>query len=253
MHGGRIEARSDGLDRGSEFLIYLPMMSDSQRRASKTTPLQSSQSPVSARRILIVDDTRAAGYVLGKLLETMGQQVRTVTDASEALESVRRERPDVVISDIGMPNIDGYELARRLREAPDSERLILVALTGYGQEADKQQAKAAGFDYHLVKPLSLEALQDLLATLPTPLPIRNAPPIALELESRPLRPKPALCAEPIGTSIKTKQAEARKRCTDASTQQELTECTPVECLCNRQIERVRQRLGFLLLPSKGAA
>ena len=96
----------------------------------------------------------------------MGQQVCTATDATEALESVRRERPDLVISDIGMPNIDGYELARRLRKEPDSERLILVALTGYGQETDKQQAKAAGFDYHLVKPVSLEALQALLASLP---------------------------------------------------------------------------------------
>ena len=162
MHGGRIEAHSEGLDRGSEFLVYLPTMSDSQRRPALTPPLRSSQSSFPCRRILVVDDTRASGYVLGRLLETMGQQVCTATDATEALESVRRERPDLVISDIGMPNIDGYELARRLRKEPDSERLILVALTGYGQETDKQQAKAAGFDYHLVKPVSLEALQALL-------------------------------------------------------------------------------------------
>ena len=96
----------------------------------------------------------------------MGQQVYSATDATEALECVRRECPDVVISDIGMPDIDGYELARRLRKEPDSERLILVALTGYGQETDKQRAKAAGFDYHLVKPVGLEALQALLASLP---------------------------------------------------------------------------------------
>jgi CheY-like chemotaxis protein len=166
MHGGRIEAHSEGLDRGSVFLVYLPMMRDSQRQPALAPPLRSSQLSVPRRRILIVDDTRSAGYVLGRLLETMGQQVCTATDATEALEIVRRECPDLVISDIGMPNIDGYELARRLRKEPESERLILVALTGYGQETDKQRAKAAGFDYHLVKPVSLETLQALLASLP---------------------------------------------------------------------------------------
>ena len=132
------------------------------------------------RRILIVDDARAAGYVLGKLLERMGQQVRTATDAAAAMESVHAERPDLVISDIAMPKIDGYELARRLRKEPGLEGLLLVALTGYGQDSDKQRAKEAGFDYHLVKPVSLEALEDLLSSLP-------APPVAVgrdkELES----------------------------------------------------------------------
>ena len=164
-HGGRIEAHSEGLDRGSEFLVYIPMMLDSQRHVP-LKPLRTDQSAVPSRKILIVDDTRAAGYVLGRLLEKMGQQVCSATDATEALESVRRECPDVVISDIGMPDIDGYELARRLRKEPHSERLILVALTGYGQETDKQRAKAAGFDYHLVKPVGLEALQALLGSLP---------------------------------------------------------------------------------------
>jgi PAS domain S-box-containing protein len=166
MHGGRIEARSDGPDRGSEFLVYLPMMGDSQRRSALTSPIRGSRTPVTRRRILIVDDARAAGYVLGKLLERMGQEVRTATDAAAALESVRAERPDLVISDIAMPKIDGYELAQRLRNEPDLEGLLLVALTGYGQDSDKQRAKEAGFDYHLVKPVSLEALEDLLASLP---------------------------------------------------------------------------------------
>ena len=164
-HGGRIEARSEGLGRGSEFLVYIPMVLDSQCHVP-LTPLRPEQAAIPSRRILIVDDTRAAGYVLGRLLEKMGQQVCTATDAAEALECVRREHPDVVISDIGMPGIDGYELARRLRKEPHSERLILVALTGYGQATDKQRAKAAGFDYHLVKPVGLEALQALLASLP---------------------------------------------------------------------------------------
>ena len=173
MHGGRIVARSNGPDQGSEFVVYLPMLRDSQRRPALTSPKQSSRRSVPCRRILVVDDMLAAGYVLGKLLETMGQQILTATNAAEALESARRERPDLVISDIGMPNMDGYELARRLRKEPGLEGLLLVALTGYGQDSDKQRAKEAGFDYHLVKPVSLEALQDLLQSLPASLGMAN--------------------------------------------------------------------------------
>ncbi len=166
MHGGRIEAHSNGPDEGSEFIVYLPIMRDSQRHSAPMPPRQHSRTSVPRRQILVVDDTPAAGYVLGKLLETMGQQVRTVHDAATALEDVRRERPDLVISDIGMPNMDGYELARRLRKETGLGGLLLVALTGYAQDKDKQQAKQAGFDYHLVKPVSLDALQDLLSSLP---------------------------------------------------------------------------------------
>jgi hypothetical protein len=114
MHAGRIEVHSGGTDLGSEFLIYLPMVRDSLGHPPLKPALPSSQTSAPCRRILIVDDTRAAGYVLGKLLETMGQQVSNVTNAADALEKVRQEKPDLVISDIGMPNMDGYELARRL-------------------------------------------------------------------------------------------------------------------------------------------
>jgi CheY-like chemotaxis protein len=166
MHGGRIEAHSDGPDQGSEFVVYFPTMRESQRHSAPVTSLRSSPAPLSCRRILVVDDMRSAGYVLGKLLETMGQEVRTANNAMAALESVRRERPDLLISDIGMPGMDGYELARLLRQEPGLEGLPLVALTGYGQDSDKRRAKEAGFDYHLVKPVGLEALEDLLASLP---------------------------------------------------------------------------------------
>lgn len=166
MHGGRIEVHSDGSDQGSEFIVYLPLARHWQRRSAPATPSRGSRRSFSPRRILIVDDTRAAGYVLGKLLEKMGHQVRAVNDGAAALESVRSDRPDLVISDIAMPNMDGYELARHLREESGLEGLLLVALTGYGRDSDRQRATEAGFDYHLVKPVSLEALQDLLATLP---------------------------------------------------------------------------------------
>ena len=165
MHGGRIEAHSEGLDRGSEFLVYIPMMLDSQRHVRSNTIANWTIGRPESQNL---NRRRYASRRLcpWQVVGDDGTASLHCTDATAALESVRRERPDLVISDIGMPNIDGYELARRLRKEPDSERLILVALTGYGQETDKQRAKAAGFDYHLVKPVGLEALQALLASLP---------------------------------------------------------------------------------------
>jgi CheY-like chemotaxis protein len=100
----------------------------------------------------------------------MGQQVWTVHDGTAALEQVGRERPDIIISDIAMPHMDGYELARRLRQDPKRAGIVLVALTGYGQDGDRQRAQDAGFDHHLVKPVSLEALRGLLASLPASIP-----------------------------------------------------------------------------------
>lgn len=168
LHGGRIEAHSDGPGRGSEFIVRLPVLRDFQRRRVLEAPISKDHAPMPCLRILVVDDTRAAGYILCKLLEKLGQQVRFVDHAAAALESVRRERPDLVISDVAMPIMDGYELARRLRTEPGMEDLKLAALTGYGQASDRQLAEEAGFNYHLVKPVSLEAIEMLLTQLPAP-------------------------------------------------------------------------------------
>ncbi|HEV3418208.1 MAG TPA: PAS domain S-box protein [Pirellulales bacterium] len=162
LHGGRIEARSDGPGAGSEFIVHLPL---AVRPMIPITP-EDESIPLPTRRILIVDDAQAAIYVLGKLLEKMGQHVCAAQDSASALELARSDRPDVVISDIGMPNMDGCELARQLRKEPGLEGVILVALTGYEQDDDRRQTKDAGFDYHLVKPVSLAALQQLLANVP---------------------------------------------------------------------------------------
>jgi CheY-like chemotaxis protein len=169
MHGGRLEARSDGLGLGSEFLVYLP--TSCEERVAPTQPEQARQSAASHRRILIVDDSRSASFVLGKLLEKLGHEVRAAVGAASAMEIACSNWPDLVISDIAMPTIDGYEFARRLRKEPSLATLPLVALSGYGQDTDKQQSKEAGFDYHLVKPVSLETLTDLIASLP-PLSLR---------------------------------------------------------------------------------
>ena len=168
MHGGRIEAHSDGLGKGSNFVVTLPVTLHVPSPAMRAPTTQNRYAPLAKRRILVVDDMRDAGYVLGKLLESLGQQVQTVQDARAALECARREPPDVVISDIGMPNMDGYEFARRLRKEPGLEGVVLVALTGYGQEGDRRQVEEAGFDHHLIKPASIDALRELLASLSAP-------------------------------------------------------------------------------------
>jgi PAS domain S-box-containing protein len=169
MHGGRLEARSGGVGQGSEFLVRLPTTRDAPLPSMASSPRH--KPSVSRRRILIVDDSRAAAFVLGKLLEKLGHEVRIADGAPSAIEIACCQWPELVISDIGMPTIDGYELARRLRKMPGLEELKLVALTGYGQEKDMQLSREAGFDHHLVKPISLDALQDMLASLPPPLPV----------------------------------------------------------------------------------
>ena len=168
MHEGRIEAHSHGPGKGSEFVLYLPLPKDPAQAAIGAIAPPGDRVSLPARRILVVDDAPAAGYILGTLLEKIGQKVRTLNDPLSAWKAARAERPDVVFSDIGMPGMDGYELAQRLRNEPSLAGIVLVALTGYGQDNDRRRAKDAGFDHHLVKPVSFEALWDLLASLPPP-------------------------------------------------------------------------------------
>ena len=168
MHGGRIEARSEGLGKGSEFVVHLPLISSTAPPIVTAVAPRATARSLPSRKVLVVDDAPAALYALAELLTTMGQQVRTALDADSAIEQARTERPDMVISDIAMPGMDGYELARRLRQEPGLEPVVLVALTGYGQDSDKRQATAAGFNHHLVKPATMEALLSLLESLPAP-------------------------------------------------------------------------------------
>jgi PAS domain S-box-containing protein len=165
MHGGRIEARSEGTGCGSEFVVRLPLPTEMRRRTSNERSAPQPAATLPSRRVLVVDDAQAAGFVLARLLEKMGQRVTTAKDAFTALEIARRDKPEIVISDIGMPRMDGYQLAELLRREPGLEKIPLVALTGYGQESDKERAITAGFDFHLVKPVGLEVLQDLLRVI----------------------------------------------------------------------------------------
>jgi CheY-like chemotaxis protein len=166
LHGGRVACHSEGLGKGSTFIVQLPRLpEDGGARASgmETAPEQGRARPLD---ILVVDDNADAAFMLKILLEQWGHQVRVEHDASRALDSAARQAPDVALLDIGLPGMNGNELAQRLRARPDTAAVTLVAITGYGQERDRQRALAAGFDHHLVKPVNTEALGAVLDRVP---------------------------------------------------------------------------------------
>lgn len=159
MHGGTVEAKSGGPGQGSEFLVRLPLLAE--RVAAAGVPPR--PAPLPRRRILIVDDSRDGAESLAMLLRVLGAEVALAHTGRAALEAVAAWRPDVVLLDIGMPGMDGYEVARRIRADPDHRHISLIALTGWGQDEDRRRSSAAGFDHHLVKPADLDQLRQLLA------------------------------------------------------------------------------------------
>jgi CheY-like chemotaxis protein len=162
LHGGTIQARSAGPGRGSEFVLKLPVVTT---RAVNATAAPEPVPASAPRRILVADDNRDAVESLVLLLEIAGHEVHAAFDGEEAIRSAERVRPHVALLDIGMPEANGYEVARRLRAHPWGKNIYLVALTGWGQEADKRRAREVGFDAHLVKPVAPETLNRLLATI----------------------------------------------------------------------------------------
>ncbi len=172
MHGGTVQAFSAGPGRGSEFVVRLPAVSApaslpapaGENGGPKGLQNGSHKSPASgALRVLVVDDNRDSANTLGQLLEENGHTVRIAYDGLAALEAEAAFDPDAVMLDIGLPRLDGYEAARRMRARPRQRLLLLVALTGYGQEDNRRQAEAAGFDHHLVKPVDPDRLLQVLA------------------------------------------------------------------------------------------
>ena len=179
MHGGSVTASSEGAGKGSEFRIRIPL---------DTQPVSASVSPGAARgsiasndqvqsidvsgdrvkrRILLADDNNDALESLATLLQLGGHDVVTASNGALALECAERHRPEVMLLDIGMPLVDGYEVARRIRVQPWGQQITLVALTGWGQDSDRRRSREAGFDSHLVKPLDMDKLTELLERLPT--------------------------------------------------------------------------------------
>jgi CheY-like chemotaxis protein len=155
MHGGTIEARSAGPGKGSEFTVRLP------------AKVETAIAPASGqRRILVADDNEDAAFTLSMLLETLGNEVRVAHDGAEAVEMAASFRPDAILLDIGMPKLNGYEACERIRLQEGGARAVIVALTGWGGEEDKERARSAGFDRHLVKPIDPGMLEELVAELP---------------------------------------------------------------------------------------
>jgi CheY-like chemotaxis protein len=168
MHGGTIEAHSAGLGEGSEFIVRLPMAeqaSSIERAADRS--LDEGSVPTGLR-ILVVDDNRDAASSLGSLLEMMGNDVEVTNDGETAIATFRAFRPSIMLLDLGMPGMSGYEVARRIRLEPGGMDVKLVALTGWGRDEDRGRTKAAGFDAHCVKPMGIVVREGLLRSITSP-------------------------------------------------------------------------------------
>jgi PAS domain S-box-containing protein len=162
MHGGTIEARSDGPGRGSELVVRLPQASAEPLGSHLAKPDDEKTSPTTRYRILVVDDNRPSAHSTAMALGLMGHELATARDGTEGIERARTFGPDVILMDIGLPEMNGYETARRIREQPWGKNMILIAVTGYGQEEDRRRSLEAGFDHHLVKPLNFAELKNKL-------------------------------------------------------------------------------------------
>jgi CheY-like chemotaxis protein len=173
MHGGTVQALSDGPGRGSEFIVRLPILADAAPMA-KPPPQAADRSPspeeranMPSRRVLVVDDNVSSAQSLALVLKLEGYDVQVAHDGAVVLEAARRFRPEVVLMDIGLPGMDGYQLAGRLRRERDlaADIALLVAVTGYAEDEARRRSREAGFDHHLVKPIDPDALLALLSSL----------------------------------------------------------------------------------------
>jgi CheY-like chemotaxis protein/two-component sensor histidine kinase len=160
MHRGSIEAFSNGPGTGSRFVIRLPIVAQpEQRQVPAEVP------PAAPRRILVVDDNADAASSLAMLLGMTGNETHTANDGLAAVDAAQTFHPDVILLDIGLPKLNGLEVSRRIRQQPWGQRIVMVALTGWGQEDDRRKSQEAGFNYHMVKPLDYNELMKLLASL----------------------------------------------------------------------------------------
>jgi CheY-like chemotaxis protein len=168
LHGGSVSAHSEGIGKGSEFVVILPAAAEGQSMVPRLLATKDSKPQAvadfttSRRKVLIVDDNQDGAEILAETLAELGFMTRTAFDGPSSLELVGAFKPDVMLIDVGLPVMDGYELVRRLRADAALASVRLIAVTGYGQESDRRRALEAGFDEHLVKPVDLARLQSLL-------------------------------------------------------------------------------------------
>jgi PAS domain S-box-containing protein len=165
LHGGSVKAESQGLGRGAELIVRLPVLPATEK-SSRAKETSAWIGKLDGRRVLIVDDVEASATTLVMMLQALGHQARSEFSGAAAIPAVREFRPDAVFLDIAMPGMNGYTVARKLREEHGPQFPVLIALTGFGQEEDRRRAFAAGFDHHIVKPASLDAIEAVLAAVP---------------------------------------------------------------------------------------
>jgi CheY-like chemotaxis protein len=164
MHGGSVQAESEGFGMGSQFVVRLPVAAAGKDAPAIVQPaVQPSASP--RRRVLVVDDNRDAANSLAMMLQIMGHDAQTAFDGLQALEIAAEHQPELVLLDIGMPGLNGYETALRIRQQPWGRQAVIAALTGWGQDTDRRKSQEAGFDHHMTKPLAPDALKQLLSGL----------------------------------------------------------------------------------------
>jgi CheY-like chemotaxis protein/two-component sensor histidine kinase len=176
MHGGKVSAHSDGPGKGSEFSVWLPRASNVAHETVAPSNGTSAQRPV-RRRVLVVDDNRDAADSLAVVLRMLGADVRVEYTGADALRALDEYKPGVTLLDIGMPGMDGIEVARRIREEPRHQNITLIALTGWGQKEDIRRTRDAGFEHHLIKPADVGELQELLLALEDV--SANSPPVSV--------------------------------------------------------------------------
>jgi CheY-like chemotaxis protein len=164
LHGGSIEAYSDGPGSGSTFVVTLPHRPSPA--VIESPPVRAEQAPAPALRILVVDDNRDGADTMAMLLDGMGFVTRTAYDGEEALAAVAPFRPHVILLDIGLPRVNGYDVCRQVRRMPGGGAILMIAQTGWGQAEDRKRTHEAGFDHHLVKPMDPAVLIALLKALP---------------------------------------------------------------------------------------
>jgi PAS domain S-box-containing protein len=161
MHSGKIEANSTP-GQGSEFIVTLPCV---EAPTATPSPPETGEAKAPPLRVLVVDDNVDAAQTLATLLKAYGHEAQAVYDGPTAVEAARAYRPNLILLDIGLPEMDGFEVAKKVREEPELSSVVLVALTGYGQETDKQRSEEAGFDHHLVKPADFSKVKEILASV----------------------------------------------------------------------------------------
>ena len=167
MHGGSVEAKSAGVGKGCEFLVRIPTLSEQDAHAKKFPSVQE-PCMMSSLRILIVDDNRDSVTTLSMLLGRLGHQTFTAFDGEQAIAAARKFKPEVILLDIGLPKLNGYEVCRWIRTQSENEKVVIIAQTGWGQEETRIKTSDAGFDHHMVKPLDPNVLRRILAKLTTP-------------------------------------------------------------------------------------